>query len=100
MIPNRHRGGGDANATVLLFEKILQAGGLEVIRGMLKGRNKEQYLPIHLPAEQLDRLPQTPGVYYFHDQKGKVIYLGKAKNLHHRVRSHFSNNTTAPHKPQ
>jgi len=99
-IPNRHRAGGDANATVLLFEKILQAGGLEVIRGMLKGRNKEQYLPIHLPADQLDNLPQTPGVYYFHDQKGKVIYVGKAKNLRHRVGSHFSNNKTGRQKQE
>jgi DNA polymerase-3 subunit epsilon len=99
-IPNRHRAGGDAYATVLLFERILQAGGLEVIRGMLKGRNKEQYLPVNLPAEQLDRLPQTPGVYYFHDQKGKVIYVGKAKNLRHRVSSHFSNNKTGRQKQE
>jgi DNA polymerase-3 subunit epsilon len=99
-ISNRHRAGGDADATVLLFEKILQAGGLEVIRGMLKGRNKEQYLPINLPAEQLDRLPQLPGVYYFHDQKGKVIYVGKAKNLRHRVASHFSNNKTGRQKQE
>jgi DNA polymerase III subunit epsilon len=99
-IANRHRAGGDAYATALLFEKILQAGGLELIRGMLKGRNSEQYLPINLPAEQLDRLPMTPGVYYFHDQKGKVIYVGKAKNLRHRVASHFSNNRTGRQKQE
>ncbi len=99
-VPNRHRAGGDASATVLLFERILQAGGLEIIRGMLKGRNSEQYLPVHLPAEQLDRLPMTPGVYYFHDQKGKVIYVGKAKNLRHRVASHFSNNKTGRQKQE
>jgi DNA polymerase-3 subunit epsilon len=91
-IPNRHRAGGDADATVRLFEQIIRAGGLEHMRGMLKGKNKEQYLPIHLPAEQLENLPQSPGVYYFHDQKGKVVYVGKAKNLRHRVLSHFSNN--------
>lgn len=91
-VSNRHRAGGDADATVLLFERILQAGGLEHIKHMLKGKNSEQYLPVNLPAEQLERLPQTPGVYYFHDQKGKVIYVGKAKNLRKRVSSHFSNN--------
>jgi DNA polymerase-3 subunit epsilon len=99
-VPNRHRAGGDASATVLLFEKILQAGGLEIIRSMLKGRNSEQYLPIHLPAEQLQGLPMTPGVYYFHDSKGKVIYVGKAKNLRHRVASHFSNNKTGRQKQE
>jgi len=99
-ISNRHRAGGDADATVLLFEKILQSGGMEHIQGMLKGRNKEQYLPINLQAEQVDRLPQTPGVYYFHDQKGKVIYVGKAKNLRKRVGSHFSNNKTGRQKQE
>ncbi|MDP4246365.1 MAG: exonuclease domain-containing protein [Bacteroidota bacterium] len=91
-IPNRHRAGGDADATVLLFERILAAGGLEHIRTMLKGRNKEQYLPVNLPADQVERLPESPGVYYFHDRKGKIVYVGKAKNLRKRVSSHFSNN--------
>jgi DNA polymerase-3 subunit epsilon len=99
-IPNRHRAGGDVCATALLFEQILRAGGLEIIRAMLKGRNKEQYLPIHLPAGEIDRLPMTPGVYYFHDQKGKVIYVGKAKNLRHRVSSHFSNNSAGRQKQE
>ncbi len=80
-IPNRHRAGGDADATVLLLEKILAAGAQEHINTMLRGKNKEQYLPLHLPAEQIERLPNRAGVYYFHDQKGKVIYVGKAKNL-------------------
>jgi DNA polymerase-3 subunit epsilon len=99
-IPNRHRAGGDADATVRLFEKILQAGGLEYIRGMLKTNSKEQYLPVNLPAEQLARLPETPGVYYFHDQKGKVIYVGKANNLRRRVHSHFSNNKPGRQKQE
>jgi DNA polymerase-3 subunit epsilon len=97
---NRHRAGGDADATVLLFEKILQAGGLEHIRTMLKTNSREQYLPIHLPAAQLAALPESPGVYYFHDQKGKVIYVGKAKNLRSRVSSHFSNNKPGRQKQE
>ena len=67
---------------------------------MLKGKNKEQYLPVNLPAEQIEQLPQVPGVYYFHDQKGKVIYVGKAKNLRHRVTSHFSNNKPGRQKQE
>jgi DNA polymerase-3 subunit epsilon len=99
-IPNRHRAGGDAEATVLLFEMILREGGKEYIRTMLKGRNREQFLPAHLPAEQVEQLPQTPGVYYFHDQKGKVIYIGKAKNLRKRVEGHFSNNKPGKQKQE
>jgi DNA polymerase-3 subunit epsilon len=59
---------------------------------MLRGGSREQYLPPNLSTGQITALPYTAGVYYFHDQKGKVIYVGKAKNLHQRVCSHFSNN--------
>ncbi len=39
---------------------------------------------------QLKTLPSTAGVYQFFDTKGAVIYVGKAKNLKHRVRSYFN----------
>src|SRR6059058_766978 len=45
-------------------------------------------------AEQRKQLPKGPGVYLFHDAKGKVIYVGKAKNLRNRVAGHFSNPVT------
>jgi DNA polymerase III subunit epsilon len=100
-IENRHRAGGDADATVLLFEKILlQDGQGTAIRQMLHGKSREQYLPPNLPSEQISSLPYTPGVYYFHDKKGKVIYVGKAKNLRGRVCSHFSNNLTSQRKQE
>ena len=39
--------------------------------------------------EQLRVLPANPGVYLFKDEKGRVIYVGKATNLNNRVRSYF-----------
>ncbi len=39
--------------------------------------------------EKLDHLPTDPGVYQYRDADGKVIYVGKAKNLRSRVRSYF-----------
>src|SRR5437764_10862811 len=45
-------------------------------------------------AEQRKKLPDGPGVYLFHDAKGKVIYVGKAKSLKKRVASHFSSPVT------
>jgi DNA polymerase-3 subunit epsilon len=99
-IENRHRAGGDADATVILFEKILKSDHQGAIRQMLYGKNREQYLPPNLPADQISSLPYTPGIYYFHDQKGKVIYVGKAKNLKSRVCSHFSNNSPGLRKQQ
>ncbi len=40
----------------------------------------------------LDNLPRKPGVYIMKDERGKIIYIGKAKKLRHRVRSYFTNN--------
>ena len=39
--------------------------------------------------EQLKGLPAKPGVYLFRDEKGQVLYIGKAKSLRSRVRSYF-----------
>jgi excinuclease ABC subunit C len=46
------------------------------------------------PADRRRELPDEPGVYLFRDQKGKVIYVGKAKSIRKRVASHFSNPST------
>ena len=92
IIENRHRAGGDATATARLFDHILQNNGLVHIRESLKRTSKEQCLPLHLPREQIDSLPYSPGVYYFHNQKGKVIYVVKARNIRYRVSSHFTHN--------
>ncbi len=86
----RHRAGGDAMATTILLEKIIAKDGFETITRFLKKEKKSQLLPPHLPLEQVMNLPYSSGVYYFHDAKGKVIYVGKAKNIKFRVNSHFS----------
>jgi excinuclease ABC subunit C len=39
--------------------------------------------------DQLRKLPAAPGVYLFRDEKGEVLYIGKAKSLRPRVRSYF-----------
>jgi DNA polymerase-3 subunit epsilon len=98
-IKNRHRAGGDAAATVILFEKLLKADG-ESIRKFLKRGSKEQALPPNLPKEEFEQLPETTGVYYFYNQKGKVVYVGKAVNIKKRVSGHFSNNSTSKQKQE
>src|ERR1700684_3282482 len=45
-------------------------------------------------AERRRELPDEPGVYLFHDARGKVIYVGKAVSIRKRVASHFSNPST------
>lgn len=87
-----HRAGGDALATADLLGIIVAKDKNGAIKSALKGRAGESYLPPHLPIEQIAELPGTPGVYYFYNAEGKVIYVGKAINIRKRVKSHFSNN--------
>lgn len=94
-IEHRHRADGDARATVLLFEKMLAANGQQHIDQMLKKTSREQWLPMQLDKKVIDALPPKPGVYYFHDGKQKIIYVGKAVNIKKRVSSHFTHNDGA-----
>jgi len=89
-ITGRHRAVGDAEATTKLLKLLLENDKEQFIDRSLHKNSREALLPAHLPREQFDALPEEPGVYYFHDYKGKVIYVGKAINIKKRVVSHFS----------
>ena len=89
---SRHRAMGDALATATLFSIILTNDRAGHVQQSLLIKSKEQHLPPNLSKDVIEQLPQNPGVYYFHDQKGKVIYVGKAKNIKKRVNSHFTGN--------
>jgi len=81
-ITDRHRARGDAEATVVLFEMLLnQENSEHVFSDFLKKSSKEATLPSHLPTAVFNAIPNTSGVYYFKDKKGKIIYIGKAKDL-------------------
>ncbi|MDT8446570.1 MAG: excinuclease ABC subunit UvrC [bacterium] len=49
-------------------------------------------------SEKLALLPSEPGVYRFLNDRGKIIYVGKAKSLKNRVKSYFA--ATAAHDPR
>jgi DNA polymerase-3 subunit epsilon len=91
-IENRHRAGGDAKATVKLFEHCLANGAGIHIEQMLKKSSADQWLPMHLTKTDILKLPCGPGVYYFHGEKDTIIYVGKAINIRKRVSSHFTHN--------
>jgi DNA polymerase-3 subunit epsilon len=89
-LSNRHRAAGDAEATAVLFSRLMTWDTGGHMAAMLKTRSREQRLPPNLPPEQFDALPHCPGVYYFLDREGKAVYVGKARDLAGRVSTHFS----------
>lgn len=99
-ITDRHRAEGDAIATAKLFELLFANDNSGEIKSMLKGKSAAQYLPPNVDEEIVQQLPALPGVYYFHDKKGKVVYVGKAKDIKQRVTSHFSNNKPTRQKQE
>jgi DNA polymerase-3 subunit epsilon len=94
-INGRHRAAGDALATTRLFEILLEKG-LEIDGFNSKPfRNtKAAKLNPALDFNKINQIPEEPGIYYFYNEKGDLIYIGKSRNLMQRVSTHLSNNTT------
>lgn len=95
---SRHRASGDAYATTELFHRMVKQDKEKHIEKSLQRNSKEQQLPPNVGKKDFDLLPTTPGVYYFHNEKGKVIYVGKARNIRSRISSHFSSDMQSRQK--
>ncbi|TNE97989.1 MAG: DNA polymerase III subunit epsilon [Deltaproteobacteria bacterium] len=87
-IEARHRALGDAKATVELFKHIQKVSPHQV-NEIISDEGKKISLPPKLSRAVYDSIPVTPGVYYFYDESGELLYVGKAKELKKRISSHF-----------
>jgi len=88
-ITHRHRAIGDAQATVKLFKLLLNKDSekhiiSDNVRHRPKSSNGKAFRTI------LEGLPTETGVYYIHDQKGAIIYIGKSLNIRKRLNQHFT----------
>ncbi len=52
-------------------------------------------LPSQLDPAEIDKLPESPGIYRFYDENGALLYIGKSVNIKQRVLSHFAANKSA-----
>ena len=94
-ITARHRAAGDALATVRLLE-LLIARDIELngVRSPLIRNSRISKLNPRLDIAKIENIPEEPGIYYFYNEKGDLIYIGKSRNLQQRISTHLSNNTT------
>lgn len=98
---DRHRAMGDTLATVDLFERIMGQESTDAeINRMVNLGVKESLLPKNFSIEKLHTLPEACGVYYFHNEQGEVVYVGKSLNIKKRVADHFSDKTDKAAKLQ
>jgi len=88
-VSHRHRAFGDAAATATLLGKMCEADMGKVLSAVQTDELNQDYVPDRLNIEVLDTLPELVGVYSFHDEEGKTIYVSRAKNIREAVLSHF-----------
>ncbi len=88
----RHRAFDDAKAIFEFFQLAQQQIDPAEFESALNFCMKRPSLPINIPIEIIDNLPEKPGVYIFYgDNREFPLYIGKSVNIRDRVLSHFSN---------
>lgn len=85
-----HRALSDARAALEVFRHASEVLGASGIQSLLGRSVLEIQLPPNLNRDEFLALPERPGVYYLLNEKGKAIYIGKAKNIRKRVKQHFT----------
>lgn len=88
---DRHRANGDAIATLKLFKLLLSKDSSktiikEVVRRETQGELSQRQL------DMVEQMPSETGVYYMHDKKGDILFLGKSTYIKKRVNQHFTKN--------
>ncbi|MFV8357585.1 exonuclease domain-containing protein [Flavobacterium sp. XS1P32] len=96
---DRHRASGDALATVKLFKILLEKDlEKEIVKDFIKLEIEKGITPKLLDI--VASLPAKTGIYYIHNEKGKLIYIGKSRNIKKRMNQHFTGTTTKCKKIQ
>ena len=96
---DRHRASGDALATVKLFKILLEKDlEKEIVKDFIKLEIEKGIAPKLLDIVAV--LPSKTGVYYIHNEKGNLVYIGKSRNIKKRINQHFTGTSTKCKKIQ
>jgi DNA polymerase III subunit epsilon len=96
---DRHRASGDAMATVKLFKMLLDKDiEKAIVRDLIKTEIQKGIAP--KLQDIIESLPSRVGTYYIHNEAGKIIFIGKSRNIKKRVNQHFTGITTSAKKIQ
>jgi len=88
-VTDRHRASGDAMATVKLFKMLLAKDvEKEILISLIKAEIKKGLSPKLLDI--VESMPSKTGIYYIHNEKGDLIYIGKSRNIKKRINQHFT----------
>jgi DNA polymerase-3 subunit epsilon len=85
-----HRALSDARVAFEILERALPLVEVADLKKMVARHSGVVFLPPNLPEESFMRLPESPGVYYLYNEKGKPLYIGKANNIKKRIKQHFT----------
>ena len=96
---DRHRANGDAMATVKLFKMLLSKDLDKVIIKEAVKIEKKSNIPTNL-KDIIEELPSETGVYYIHNEKGDILYIGKSNNIKKRITQHFTGTNSKSKKIQ
>jgi DNA polymerase-3 subunit epsilon len=96
---DRHRASGDALATTKLFKMLLEKDvEKQILNNFIKQEIQKGIAPKLLDI--IENLPSKTGIYYIHNDKGNLIYIGKSRNIKKRINQHFTGTSSKSKKIQ
>jgi len=96
-----HRGLGDSMATakilLRMFSTLREEHSIDTVSDLVSFQNQPASAkPYRIIKKKLlddfSKIPDEPGVYFYKNAKGEILYIGKAKSLKGRLNNYFSNN--------
>ena len=91
-IADRHRASGDALATLKLFKLLLNKDiDKQIVKQQIKNEIHQGISPKLFDI--LEGIPSSVGIFYIHNSKGNIIYIGKSNNIRKKLNQIFTADT-------